>query len=220
MIKMADTCKPLGQFAVVEAEDVSVEIDGETKMLQTAIDNGEIGGGSGSWNGTRAEFEALDKSTLKDGQQLNFTDDYNKSVINDSETSGVSTWSSQKIGDELGEIEEKVKEIFTASYTLLWKNSFPYATTFEAQSIIIENIKNHNLFVIVWKNDIFEDQAVVIPEYRFTMNSLANSSNYNCYRAGKIDKVNKTLNFQRGMAYGQYNDTMSIPLALYGIKQM
>lgn len=29
-----------------------------------------------SWNGTKAEFEALDKSTLKDGQTVNLTDDY------------------------------------------------------------------------------------------------------------------------------------------------
>lgn len=41
------------------------------KKIAEAID-----GVNPSWNGTKAEFEALDKSTLKDGQTVNITDDW------------------------------------------------------------------------------------------------------------------------------------------------
>ena len=70
------------------------------KKIAEAID-----GVNPSWNGTKAEFEALDKSTLKDGQTVNITDDFNnQEVIDDSKTSGVSTWSSEKINDSLVDI--------------------------------------------------------------------------------------------------------------------
>lgn len=76
-VKLADTLAPMGAFEVADAKDISVEIDGNKKMLQTAIDNGEIGGGGdSSWTGTQAEFDAYDKSQLKDGQEVIITDDY------------------------------------------------------------------------------------------------------------------------------------------------
>lgn len=76
-VKLADTIKPLGDFAVAEGVDIDVNINGSPKRLQEAIDNGEIGGGGdSSWKGTQAEFDALDKSTLKDGQEVIITDDY------------------------------------------------------------------------------------------------------------------------------------------------
>lgn len=52
-----------------------------------------------SWTGTMEEFTNLDKSLLKNGQQINIIDDYNKheNLINDGVISNASTWSSEKI---------------------------------------------------------------------------------------------------------------------------
>lgn len=83
---MADTCKPLGQFPVAEAEDIDFA-DGES--LQKKLDDGSLGGGSGSWVGTREEFENLDKNLLEDGQEVIITDDYdvvNGNVYSEEET--------------------------------------------------------------------------------------------------------------------------------------
>lgn len=46
------------------------------KKIAEAID-----GVNPSWNGTKAEWESLDKSLLKDGQTVNITDDYESSNI-------------------------------------------------------------------------------------------------------------------------------------------
>ena len=60
-VKIADTLKALSNtFPVAECVDIDVNINGTTKRLQKAIDDGERGGGSDStWNGTREEWEAL-----------------------------------------------------------------------------------------------------------------------------------------------------------------
>lgn len=44
-VKLADTLAPMGDFEVAEAKDVSVDIKGTKKMLQKAIEDGDIGGG-------------------------------------------------------------------------------------------------------------------------------------------------------------------------------
>lgn len=68
-VKLADTLAPLGDFAIAEAKDVDVIIGDKSKRLQKAIEDGDIGGGGVSgWKGSPAEFEALDKSTLSDGE--------------------------------------------------------------------------------------------------------------------------------------------------------
>ena len=60
-VKIADTLKALSNtFPVAECVDIDVNINGTTKRLQKAIDDGEIGGESDlTWNGTREEWEAL-----------------------------------------------------------------------------------------------------------------------------------------------------------------
>ena len=45
-IKLADTLAPMGDFPAVESDNVEVTINGMPEDLQTAIDNGDIGGGS------------------------------------------------------------------------------------------------------------------------------------------------------------------------------
>lgn len=76
-VKVADKFQAMGDFELLDAKDVMANINGSPKRLQEAIDNGEIGGGGDSvWKGTQAEFDALDKSTLKDGQEVIITDDY------------------------------------------------------------------------------------------------------------------------------------------------
>ena len=46
-VKLADTLAPMGDFEVAEAKHVSVKIGENTKMLQKAIEDGDIGGGGG-----------------------------------------------------------------------------------------------------------------------------------------------------------------------------
>ena len=60
-VRIADTLKALSNtFPVAECIDIDVNINGETKRLQKAIDDGDIGDGSdSSWKGTREEWEAL-----------------------------------------------------------------------------------------------------------------------------------------------------------------
>ncbi|MBQ0036823.1 MAG: hypothetical protein KBT35_07905 [Firmicutes bacterium] len=44
MLKLMDTIAPAADFEIAQAKDISVVIGGNTKMLQEAIDNGDIGG--------------------------------------------------------------------------------------------------------------------------------------------------------------------------------
>lgn len=45
-VKLADTLAPMGDFEIAEAKDISVNIGGTKKMLQKAIEDGDIGGSS------------------------------------------------------------------------------------------------------------------------------------------------------------------------------
>ena len=45
-VKLADTLAPMGDFEIAEAKDISVNIGGTKKMLQKAIEDGDIGGAS------------------------------------------------------------------------------------------------------------------------------------------------------------------------------
>ena len=80
-VKIADTLKALSNtFPVAECVDIDVNINGTTKRLQKAIDDGEIGGGSDStWNGTREEWEALSTEEKGKYEVICFTDDYDES---------------------------------------------------------------------------------------------------------------------------------------------
>ena len=82
-VKIADTLKALSNtFPVAECIDIDVNINGTTKRLQKAIDDGEIGGGSDStWNGTREEWEALSTEEKGKYEVVYFTDDYDSSGI-------------------------------------------------------------------------------------------------------------------------------------------
>ena len=88
-VKIADTLKALSNtFPVAECVDIDVNINGTTKRLQKAIDDGEIGGGSDStWNGTREEWEALSTEEKGKYEVICFTDDYEESGIGGSDSS-------------------------------------------------------------------------------------------------------------------------------------
>lgn len=47
-VKVADKFVAMGDFELLDAQDVLVDIEGTPKRLQEAIDNGELGGGSGT----------------------------------------------------------------------------------------------------------------------------------------------------------------------------
>ncbi|MBQ0111646.1 MAG: hypothetical protein KBT03_00785 [Bacteroidales bacterium] len=171
-IRLADTTKPMGDFPVAEGADIDVEVNGKTKRLQKAIEDGDIGGGNqiqfdilpiasaellgkvyqfigdtgtyskgsfyeciekdGSylWDKlsadtpvtlTEAQWEALDKSTLKDGQQINIKDDSEASIINDDKTTVDNTWSAKKISDSLVDLENEVGNVYSTEETVCGK---------------------------------------------------------------------------------------------------
>lgn len=68
-IRLADSCVPMASgYPVAEAQYIDFA-DGES--LQKKLDDGSLGGGgTSSWHGTEAEFEAFDKSKLTDGQTV------------------------------------------------------------------------------------------------------------------------------------------------------
>ena len=81
-VKIADTIKALSNtFPVAECIDIDVNINGTTKRLQKAIDDGEIGGGESTWKGTLEEWEALSTEEKGKYEVVYFTDDYDSSGI-------------------------------------------------------------------------------------------------------------------------------------------
>ena len=105
-VKIADTLKTLSNtFPVAECVDIDVNINGTTKRLQKAIDDGEIGGGSDStWKGTREEWEALSTEEKGKYEVICFTDDYDYSGIG-----GDSIWKGTRDEWEALSTEEKEK---------------------------------------------------------------------------------------------------------------
>ena len=77
-VKIADTLKALSNtFPVAECIDIDVNINGTTKRLQKAIDDGDIGDGSDStWKGTKEEWEALSTEEKGKYEVVCFTNDY------------------------------------------------------------------------------------------------------------------------------------------------
>ena len=106
-VKIADTLKALSNtFPVAECVDIDVNINGTTKRLQKAIDDGEIGGGSDStWKGTHEEWEALSTEEKGKYEVICFTDDYDESGICGSD----STWKGTHEEWEALSTEEKGK---------------------------------------------------------------------------------------------------------------
>ena len=106
-VKIADTLKALSNtFPVAECVDIDVNINGTTKRLQKAIDDGDIGDGSDStWKGTKEEWEALSPTEKEKYEMVYFTNDYNDSVIGGSDL----LWKGTKEEWEILSLEEKGK---------------------------------------------------------------------------------------------------------------
>ena len=47
-VKLADTLKPMGNFNAVESTNIGININGTSKTLQAAYNDGDLGGGSNS----------------------------------------------------------------------------------------------------------------------------------------------------------------------------
>lgn len=111
-VKLADTLESLGDFEVAQAKDISVEIDGSTKMLQTAIDNGEIGGGgSSTFVGTHDEWDALLPTEKEKYEFVDFTDDVDGALIDDTEAHTNKVYSSSKVEDLITIITDEVTNL-------------------------------------------------------------------------------------------------------------
>ena len=59
-VKVADKFVAMGDFELLDAQDVLVDIEGTPKRLQEAIDNGELGGGGTGTAGKSAYEIAVD----------------------------------------------------------------------------------------------------------------------------------------------------------------
>ena len=59
-VKVADKFVAMGDFELLDAQDVLVDIEGTPKRLQEAIDNGELGGGGTGTAGKAAYEIAVD----------------------------------------------------------------------------------------------------------------------------------------------------------------
>ena len=115
-VKVADTIKAMSNtFPVAECIDIDVNINGTTKRLQKAIDDGEIGGGDLTWKGTHEEWEALSTEEKGKYEVICFTDDYDDSGIGESDSS----WKGTRDEWEALSTEEKQKYVivyFTDDY--------------------------------------------------------------------------------------------------------
>lgn len=56
-VKVADKFVAMGDFELLDAQDVLVDIGGTPKRLQEAIDNGELGGSGGSGTAGKSAYE-------------------------------------------------------------------------------------------------------------------------------------------------------------------
>lgn len=56
-VKVADKFVAMGDFELLDAQDVLVDIGGTPKRLQEAINNGELGGGGGSGTAGKSAYE-------------------------------------------------------------------------------------------------------------------------------------------------------------------
>ena len=111
-VKIADTLKALSNtFPVAECIDIDVNINGETKRLQKAIDDGEIGGSDSSWKGTKEEWEALSTEEKGKYEVVCFTNDYDDAgLIDNINISTQTTYSSAKIEEKFNVVDDGLND--------------------------------------------------------------------------------------------------------------
>ena len=114
---------------LIDDDNASKTSTYSSKKIDEAID-----GVNPSWSGTQAEFDALDKETLKDGQIINITDDFDDKLINDNVVATNSVWSSSKVNANLGELDIKVDG--KQNFTKLDENTKTIQELFDAQGNI------------------------------------------------------------------------------------
>lgn len=125
-----------------KADDVvskaqGVEFGGKVLMVNEEgnVEPSDIDIESAAWTGTTEEFELLDKSTLKDGQQINFTNDYNPSDYATKEY-----------------VDEKVLEVYSEEETICgtWIDGKPiYRTVLSYTTTGLKNISQLNADTVV-----------------------------------------------------------------------
>lgn len=96
-VKLADTLAPMGDFEVAEAKHVSVKIGETTKMLQKAIEDGDIGGGGagggsniysedetviGTWVDGRNVYRKITRGNVINRDFIILEDSYIESILN------------------------------------------------------------------------------------------------------------------------------------------
>lgn len=100
-VRVADKFEAMGDFELLDAEDVLVEIDGSTKRLQKAIDDKEIGGG------VKIDDEHSSIDTVYSSNKINelLEDKADKTdlveIDDTSTTAEDKVWSAKKVNDSL-----------------------------------------------------------------------------------------------------------------------
>ena len=70
-VKVADKFVAMGDFELLDAQDVLVDIEGTPKRLQEAIDNGELGGGSGSGEENKIDSISVNGTPISPDENKN-----------------------------------------------------------------------------------------------------------------------------------------------------
>ncbi len=94
-VKLADTLAPMSNFPVAEAKDIDININGTHKMLQTAYEDGDLGGGGSSIQVDQmpaASAENLGKVLQFIGDTGTYTKNYFYACVSDGETPPAYSW--------------------------------------------------------------------------------------------------------------------------------
>lgn len=94
-VKLADTLKPMADFPVAEATDVSIEINGTDKDLQQAYEDGDLGGGGSSIQVDSmplASAEVLGKIFEYTGPSGTYQHGFFYECVSDGETPATYSW--------------------------------------------------------------------------------------------------------------------------------
>ena len=175
-VKIADTLKALSNtFPVAECVDIDVNINGATKRLQKAIDDGEIGGGESTWNGTREDWEALSTEEKGKYEVVYFTDDYDSSGIG-----GDSSWTGTKEEWEaLSPTEKEKYEVvyFTDDYdSVIGERDSSWKGTLEEWEALSTEEKGK--YEVVYFTNDYDDNRLI---------DDSNISNKTTYSSTKIE---------------------------------
>lgn len=129
MINLVDTLAPMGSFEVAKAKDIRFD---DNESLQKKLDDGSLGGGSSTFVGTQADWEALLPTEKAKYEFVDFTNDVDGALIDDTEAHSNKVYSSSKVEDliddnKIKKITKTVSSTDAISYTTLGARGVQYS---------------------------------------------------------------------------------------------